>query len=73
MMETINYYLFRVSGKFLLGVIFLLQVMPKQPGFENRRDLYMLYHYLNHYNMFGSGYRSSAMSIIDNYLRILKA
>ncbi|CAA6674800.1 unnamed protein product [Spirodela intermedia] len=49
------------------------EVMPKQQGFEKRRDLYMLYHYLNHYNLFGSGYRSSAMSIIDDYLRILKA
>ncbi|KAH1256178.1 Protein-ribulosamine 3-kinase, chloroplastic [Glycine max] len=49
------------------------EVMPKQPGFEERRDLYMLYHYLNHYNLFGSGYRSSAMSIIDDYLAILKA
>ncbi|KAI8545201.1 hypothetical protein RHMOL_Rhmol07G0023500 [Rhododendron molle] len=49
------------------------EVMPKQPGFESRRDLYMLYHYLNHYNLFGSGYRSSAMSIIDDYLRMLKA
>ncbi|GMP43195.1 hypothetical protein CsSME_00012652 [Camellia sinensis var. sinensis] len=49
------------------------EVMPKQPGFEKRRDLYMLYHYLNHYNLFGSGYRSSAMSIIDDYLRMLKA
>ncbi|KAK6918434.1 Fructosamine/Ketosamine-3-kinase [Dillenia turbinata] len=49
------------------------EVMPKQPGFEKRRDLYKLYHYLNHYNLFGSGYRSSAMSIIDDYLRILKA
>ncbi|KAH7653662.1 Protein-ribulosamine 3-kinase protein [Dioscorea alata] len=48
------------------------EVMPKQPGFETRRDLYMLYHYLNHYNLFGSGYRSSAMSIIDDYLRMLK-
>lgn len=48
------------------------QVMPKQPGFERRRDLYMLYHYLNHYNLFGSGYRSSAMSVIDDYLRMLK-
>ncbi|OAY72801.1 Protein-ribulosamine 3-kinase, chloroplastic [Ananas comosus] len=47
------------------------EVMPKQPGFENRRDLYMLYHYLNHYNLFGSGYRSSAMSIIENYLQVL--
>eukprot|EP00257_Ricinus_communis_P023565 XP_015583584.1 protein-ribulosamine 3-kinase, chloroplastic isoform X1 [Ricinus communis] len=49
------------------------EVMPKQPGFDKRRDLYLLYHYLNHYNLFGSGYRSSAMSIIDDYLRILKA
>ncbi|XP_004510878.1 protein-ribulosamine 3-kinase, chloroplastic isoform X1 [Cicer arietinum] len=49
------------------------EVMPKQPGFEKRRDLYMLYHYLNHYNLFGSGYRSSAMSIIDDYLAYLKA
>ncbi|URE39515.1 hypothetical protein MUK42_18001 [Musa troglodytarum] len=48
------------------------EVMPKQPGFEKRRDLYMLYHYLNHYNLFGSGYRSSAMSIIDDYLRMLE-
>ncbi|ESW06985.1 hypothetical protein PHAVU_010G092700 [Phaseolus vulgaris] len=49
------------------------KVMPKQPGFEERRDLYMLYHYLNHYNLFGSGYRSSAMSIIDDYLAFLSA
>ncbi|PKI45388.1 hypothetical protein CRG98_034193 [Punica granatum] len=49
------------------------QVMPKQPGFEKRRDLYLLYHYLNHYNLFGSGYRPSAMSIIDDYLRTLNA
>ncbi|XP_019461137.1 PREDICTED: protein-ribulosamine 3-kinase, chloroplastic [Lupinus angustifolius] len=49
------------------------EVIPKQPGFEQRRDLYMLYHYLNHYNLFGSGYRSSSMSIIDDYLAILKA
>ncbi|XP_078154380.1 protein kinase superfamily protein isoform X1 [Carex rostrata] len=47
------------------------EVMPKQPGFEKRRDLYMLYHYLNHYNLFGRGYRSSAMSIIEDYLRML--
>ncbi|KAG1354604.1 protein-ribulosamine 3-kinase, chloroplastic [Cocos nucifera] len=49
------------------------EVMPKQPGFENRRDLYKLYHYLNHYNLFGSGYGSSAMSIINGYLQMLKA
>ncbi|KAL9176092.1 hypothetical protein ABFS82_02G156700 [Erythranthe guttata] len=49
------------------------EVMPKQDGLEERRDLYLLYHYLNHYNLFGSSYRSSAMSIIDDYLRMLKA
>ncbi|KAA3475317.1 protein-ribulosamine 3-kinase, chloroplastic [Gossypium australe] len=49
------------------------EVMPKRPGFEKRRDLYLLYHYLNHYNLFGSGYRSSAISIIDDYLRMLNA
>ncbi|WVZ55173.1 hypothetical protein U9M48_005872 [Paspalum notatum var. saurae] len=49
------------------------QVMPKQPGFEKRRDLYLLYHYLNHYNLFGSGYRSSAMSIIEDYICLLAA
>ncbi|KAK2353865.1 Protein kinase superfamily protein [Trifolium repens] len=32
------------------------EVIPKQPGFEKRRDLYLLYHYLNHYNLFGFGY-----------------
>lgn len=47
------------------------EVMPKQPGFEKRREIYLLYHYLNHYNLFGSSYRSSAMSIIDDYLLML--
>lgn len=47
------------------------EVMPKQPGFERRADLYKLYHYLNHYNMFGSGYRSSCTSILDSYMRLL--
>lgn len=32
------------------------EVIPKQPGFDKRRDLYLAYHYLNHYNLFGSGY-----------------
>lgn len=59
----------RFSSSFIVPV----QVMPKQPGYEQRIDLYLLYHYLNHYNLFGSGYRSSCMSIIDNYLRAFKA
>jgi fructosamine-3-kinase len=57
----------------LTVLLLYIQVMPKQPGFEKRRDLYLLYHYLNHYNLFGSGYRSSAMSIIEDYLYVLAA
>ncbi|KAF1883942.1 hypothetical protein Lal_00038297 [Lupinus albus] len=66
---------FEASRWFSSTIDYLLafSVIPKQPGFEERRDLYMLYHYLNHYNLFGSGYRSSSMSIIDDYLAILKA
>jgi hypothetical protein len=48
----------------------LQQVMPKEPGFEQRTELYKLYHYLNHYNLFGSGYRSSCTNIIDSYLAV---
>lgn len=46
--------------------------MPKQPGFEQRTELYKLYHYLNHYNLFGSGYRSSCTNIIDSYLAVAR-
>jgi fructosamine-3-kinase len=31
------------------------EVIPRAPGFEDRHQLYQLYHYLNHYNLFGSG------------------
>lgn len=33
-------------------------------GFADRKQLYLLYHYLNHYNLFGGGYYSSAESIL---------
>lgn len=32
------------------------ELIPPAPGFEARRDLYLVYHYLNHFNMFGGGY-----------------
>lgn len=63
---------FKLTPIIIVSMCSIIQVMPKQPGFETRRDLYMLYHYLNHYNLFGSGYQSSAVSIIDDYLRMLK-
>lgn len=39
-------------------------VIPKAPGFETRHQLYQLFHYLNHWNHFGSGYRGSSISIM---------
>src|SRR6185312_1517917 len=39
-------------------------LIPKDIGFEQRHQLYQLYHYLNHYNIFGRSYRSSCVSIL---------
>ena len=33
---------------------------PLEDGYERRRDLYNLYHVLNHWNLFGGGYRAQA-------------
>lgn len=38
-------------------------------GYEDRRDLYNLYHLLNHLNMFGGGYLGSVRAILDRYGR----
>lgn len=38
--------------------------IPKAPGFEKRHQLYQLFHYLNHWNHFGTGYRGSALRIM---------
>jgi len=43
------------------------EVKPKDEPvaeYEDSLELYKLYHYLNHYAMFGGSYRSSAMSIM---------
>ena len=37
------------------------------PGYADRRDLYNLYHLLNHLNLFGGGYYGSVMRIIRKY------
>ncbi|KAL0483398.1 protein-ribulosamine 3-kinase [Acrasis kona] len=39
--------------------------------FKERQQLYQLYHYLNHYNMFGSGYRGSCVRIIQSLLKVV--
>jgi fructosamine-3-kinase len=38
--------------------------IPKAPGFEERAEMYKLYHILNHYNMFGGGYYGECVSIL---------
>ena len=40
---------------------------PLNPGFPERRDLYNLYHLLNHLNLFGSTYWGGVRSIISSY------
>jgi len=40
------------------------------PGYADRRDLYNLYHLLNHLNLFGSSYYGSVMRILRRYARI---
>lgn len=37
-------------------------------GYKDRRDLYNLYHLLNHLNLFGGGYLHSVRSIIRRYV-----
>jgi len=37
---------------------------PLDPGYRRRRDLYNLYHVLNHLNLFGGAYRSQAQDMI---------
>lgn len=45
------------------------EAYPLDPGYEERRELYQLYHILNHMNLFGGGYGSRADSIARRYVR----
>ena len=38
------------------------------PGYRDRRNLYNLYHLLNHLNLFGGGYLHSVQSVIRRYV-----
>ena len=38
------------------------------PGYRDRKDLYNLYHLLNHLNLFGGGYLYSVKSIVSRYI-----
>lgn len=41
---------------------------PIDPGYPMRRELYNLYHILNHANLFGGGYAGQASALIDRLL-----
>ncbi|MDF9797335.1 protein-ribulosamine 3-kinase [Catalinimonas alkaloidigena] len=41
---------------------------PLPAEWKERHDLYMLYHYLNHYHLFGGHYGSQALSIARKYV-----
>ncbi|XP_054616162.1 ketosamine-3-kinase isoform X2 [Dunckerocampus dactyliophorus] len=43
--------------------------IPKAPGFAKRNQLYQLFHYLNHWNHFGGGYRGSSISVMKDLLK----
>ena len=44
------------------------KIIPKAPGFEKRQVLYKLYHYLNHWNHFGSGYKGTSISLMKELI-----
>lgn len=41
---------------------------PLQEGWQYRENIYKLYHILNHLNLFGTGYYSQAMHLINAYV-----
>jgi len=44
------------------------EVNPLPAGWKQRNSLYQLYHVLNHYYLFGGGYRNQAIQIAKSYL-----
>jgi protein-ribulosamine 3-kinase len=40
---------------------------PLEPGYGERRDIYNLYHLLNHLNLFGTGYLGSCRAILRRF------
>ena len=44
---------------------------PLDPGYHVRKQLYKLYHLLNHLNLFGSGYLAECEATLSALLREL--
>ncbi len=43
------------------------EVIPKESGYVDRREIYNLYHLLNHLNLFGGSYLSAVRRILKKY------
>ena len=43
------------------------EILPSEPGYADRREIYHLYHLLNHLNLFGRSYLSSVRRILRRY------
>lgn len=46
-------------------------VIGKVDGAEKRIELYQLFHYLNHWNHFGGGYRSQSLNLMTKLNRTI--
>ncbi len=44
------------------------EINPLKDGWQDRQNIYTLYHILNHLNIFGSSYHNQALALIDFYL-----
>lgn len=44
------------------------EVWPLEQGYGDRKDLYNLYHILNHFNLFGGGYGSQAKRMLQRFM-----
>ena len=57
-----------LGGSFWAGY---RELIPEAPKFRMRRPLYEAYHQLNHYNLFGGGYRNAACQCMEQCLASL--
>lgn len=44
---------------------------PRDHGYKQRKQLYNLYHILNHFNLFGGGYEGQSISMLESLTRQL--
>ena len=44
------------------------EAFPLAYGYDDRRDLYNLYHLTNHLNLFGDAYLTAVLGTIDDYV-----